>query len=85
MKKISILLALVLSLSLLSACGGNESEVNTGNPPSDPSVNSQQAPDESAEPSFYFLTSFSDFTMYSYILIQDSSAVFATVLTPSSS
>ena len=49
MKKISILLALVLSLSLLSACGGNESEVNTGNPPSDPSVNSQQAPDESAE------------------------------------
>lgn len=49
MKKISILLALVLSLSLLSACGGNESEANTGNSPSDPSVNSQQAPDESAE------------------------------------
>ena len=49
MKKISILLALVLSLSLLSACGGNESEVNTENPPSDPSVNSQQALDESAE------------------------------------
>ena len=49
MKKISILLALVLSLSLLSACGGNESEVNTGNSPSDPSVNSQQASDESAE------------------------------------
>ena len=49
MKKNSILLALVLSLSLLSACGGNESEANTGNSPSDPSVNSQQAPDESAE------------------------------------
>lgn len=49
MKKISFLLALVLSLSLLSACGGNESEANTGNSPSDPSVNSQQAPDESAE------------------------------------
>ena len=49
MKRISILLALVLSLSMLSACGGNEPAANTGNPSSNPSADSQQAPDESAE------------------------------------
>ena len=49
MKRISILLALALSLSLLSACGGNEPAANTGNPSSDPSANAQQVPDESAE------------------------------------
>ena len=49
MKRISILLALVLSLSLLSACGGNEPAANTGNSSSNPSADSQQAPDESAE------------------------------------
>ena len=49
MKRISILLALALSLSLLSACGGNEPATNTGNPSSDPSGNAQQADDESAE------------------------------------
>lgn len=49
MKKISILLALVLSLSLLSACGGNEPAANAGDPSSNPSADSQQAPDESAE------------------------------------
>ena len=49
MKRISILLALVLSLSLLSACGGNEPAANTGNSSSKPSADSQQAPDESVE------------------------------------
>ena len=49
MKRISILLALALSLSLLSACGGNEPAASTGNPSSDPSANTQQVPDESAE------------------------------------
>ena len=49
MKRISILLALTLSLSLLSACGGNEPAASTGNPSSDPSANTQQVPDESAE------------------------------------
>lgn len=49
MKRISILLALALSLSLLSACGGNEPAANTGNPSSDPSANAQKVPDESAE------------------------------------
>ena len=49
MKRISILLALALSLSLLSACGGNEPAANTGTPSSDPSANAQQVPDESAE------------------------------------
>ena len=47
MKRISILLALALSLSLLSACGGNEPAASTGNPSSEPSVDSQQVPDES--------------------------------------
>ena len=36
MKRISILLALTLSLSLLSACGGNEPAASTGNPSSEP-------------------------------------------------
>ena len=49
MKRSSILLALALSLSLLSACGNNEPAANTGNPSSDPSANAQQVPDESAE------------------------------------
>ena len=49
MKRISILLALVLSLSLLSACGGNEPAANTGNSSSEPSADFQQVPDESAE------------------------------------
>ena len=49
MKRINILLALALSLSLLSACGGNEPAASTGNPSSDPSADSQQVPDESAE------------------------------------
>ena len=49
MKRISILLVLALSLSLLSACGSNEPAASTGNPSSDPSANSQQVPDESAE------------------------------------
>ena len=49
MKRISILLVLALSLSLLSACGNNEPAASTGNPPSDPSADSQQVPDESAE------------------------------------
>ena len=49
MKRISILLVLALSLSLLSACGGNEPAASTGNPSSDPSANAQQVPDESAE------------------------------------
>ena len=49
MKRISILLALALSLSLLSACGGNEPAASTGNPSSESSADSQQVPDESAE------------------------------------
>ena len=49
MKRISILLALALSLSLLSACGSNEPAANTENPSTDPSANTQQVPDESAE------------------------------------
>ena len=49
MKKISILLALVLSLSLLSACGGNEPTANAGDPSSNPSADSQQATNQSAE------------------------------------
>ena len=49
MKRISILLALVLSLSLLSACGGNKPAASTGNPSSEPSADFQQVPDESAE------------------------------------
>ena len=49
MKRISILLALTLSLSLLSACGGNEPAASTGNPSSESSADSQQVPDGSAE------------------------------------
>ena len=49
MKRISILLALALSLSLLSACGGNEPAASTGNPSSESSADSQQVPDGSAE------------------------------------
>ena len=49
MKRISILLALTLSLSLLSACGGNEPAASTGNPSSESSADSQQVLDESAE------------------------------------
>lgn len=49
MKKISILLTLVLSLSLLSACGGNEPAANAGDLSSNPSADSQQAPNQSAE------------------------------------
>ncbi len=49
MKKISILLVIALSLSLLSACGGDGSVETFGTPPNDSSVNSVQASENIAE------------------------------------